>query len=141
MIKQFILGYISCVGFGMIFNNKIKSTLIGSVAGAFGWLAYILINDLSDNTVFATFVGALTLGVICEIFARKFKDAAVVFLVPAILPLVPGGGLYLTLRYLLNYDLSLALSKGLDTLGCATAIAIGLLFTTAISKLITKIKF
>lgn len=137
---QFIMGFGSCIGFGYIFNGKPKTTFIGSVAGGFGWLGYLISVECGFNVMISSLIGSIILSLLCEGFARMFKDAVVVFLIPAILPLVPGAGLYLTMRYLINGTYDIAISKGVETLGCAVAIAIGILIASFLTGLVTKIK-
>ncbi len=134
-VLQFIMAYISCVGFGFIFNGKRKSNFIGSIAGGFGWLTYLISQEHGFNIIISSLFGAILLSIFCELFARIYKDAVVVFLIPAILPLVPGAGLYYTMRYLINGTYTLALSKGIETIGSAVAIAIGILFVSSIARL------
>ncbi len=139
MILQLLMGYISCIGFGFIFNNKIKSTFIGSIAGALGWGTYLVIESLGHDAPFCTFMAALIIGFLCENFAKTYKDATVVFLMPAILPLVPGAGVYFTMRYLIDNEINLALNKGINTIACAAAIAIGILFASSIYRALRKL--
>lgn len=140
MIVDFILGFISCLGFAYIFNCPPKAVVKGCVAGGFGWVAYQIGMDLHYGTIISTFIGSIVLSIICEICARLYKDAVTVFTIPAILPLVPGAGLYYTMLYFIQNDYDLALDKGVETLGCAAAIAIAILIVSSITRLIFKIK-
>lgn len=139
MILNFILGFVSCLGFGYIFNCPLKAIIKGCIAGGFSWVAYKMVIQLGHGTILATFIGAIVLSIFCEICARIYKDAVTVFVLPAILPLVPGAGLYYTMLYFIQTNYDLAVKKGVETLGCAVAIAIALLIVSSISKLIFKI--
>lgn len=137
MLWQFILGMISCVGFAYLFNCPKKAILQAAFAGGLGWIAYdYCLCRLGYTEVVATLIGTLVLAAICELLARLERDAVTVFVIPAILPLVPGAGLYYTLFYTLEGNLSLALDKGITTLGCALGIAIGLIAVSSISRLV-----
>lgn len=139
MITEFILGFISCLGFGYIFNCPPKAILKGCIAGGFGWATYKIMLQLGQGTIIATFIGALVLSIICEICARVYKDAVTVFALPAILPLVPGAGLYYTMLYFILNNYDLALSKGIETLGNAVAIAIALLIVSSSTRFVFKV--
>lgn len=139
LIYHFILGFISCLGFAYLFNCPKKAMMQGCVAGGFSWVAYKLVMNMGYGTVVATFIGSIVLSIVCEICARIFKDAVTVFVLPAILPLVPGAGLYYTMLYFIQDNNSLALHKGIETLGCAVAIAIALLIVSSISKFFFKV--
>ncbi len=140
MVLQFIAGMISCIGFAFLFNCPKKAICQSAIAGGLGWIAYAFcLEYLSVNTVVATLIGTLVLSTICEILSHIKKDAMTIFVIPAILPLVPGAGLYYTLRYLIEGNLELALNKGLATIGCALSIAIGIIVVSSLSRLFLAI--
>ena len=69
-----------------------------------------------------------------EILARKLKQPAVVFIIPGIIPLVPGLGMYNTMLYLIQNDYLNAISKGSDVLFVGGAISLGILVVTSLIK-------
>ena len=140
MIIQFILGMISCIGFAYLFNCPQKHILHSAIAGGFGWLGYYYSSKLGFSLIAATLVGTITLQFCCEICARKYKDAVSGFTIPAILPLVPGAGVYYTLLASLEGDIQLALFKGFNTLGCALSIAVGIILVSSIFKMVYRKK-
>ena len=141
MIIQFVAGMVSCVGFAYLFNCPKKAILSAAFAGGCGWITYAYaVNNLAQHAIAATLYGTLVLAAICELLAHLRKDAVTIFIIPAILPLVPGAGLYYTLRYLIEGELSLALDKGLVTIGCALAIAIGIIIVSSVFRLLFMLK-
>ena len=68
--------------------------------------------------------------------ARKLKQPSIVFVIPGIIPLVPGLGMYKTMLYLLQGHYNMALSKGTDTLFVGGAISLGVLVVTSLAKTI-----
>ncbi len=140
MVIEFICGFVSCIGFAYLFNCPQKHILRAAFAGGCGWLAYDLCMDLGATALVATLVGTIALSICCECFARTHKDALTVFTIPAILPLVPGAGVYNTLLSIIEGDFIEAILKGLDTLGCAMSIAIGIMMVSSIFKIATMLK-
>lgn len=138
-MEHLILGFVSCVGFGYFFNCSQIAIIKGSFAGAIGWWVYKYSMSLGYGAIISTFIGTLTLSIICEIYARVYKDAVTVFVLPAILPLVPGAGLYYTMLYFIQNHYSLASSKGTETVGCAVAIAIALLIVSSFSRFVFRV--
>ena len=76
------------------------------------------------------------LGILAGIASRGLKQAATVFTIPAIMPLVPGSRIFYTMAYLIAGDLKTAAIAGAETIFLAGAIAIGLLVTGAVINLI-----
>ena len=63
----------------------------------------------------------------------KYKKApATIFLVSAIMPLVPGGSLYRSLSYAVDQKWHEFSMTGMNTLVIALAIAVGMLVTTSV---------
>ena len=67
--------------------------------------------------------------------ARVNKNPATGYLMVGLLPLVPGGGLYYTMRYGIEGDMSNFLNKGLNTLGIAGSLAVGILLVLSAVRL------
>jgi len=86
------------------------------------------------------FVATLFAAFFAEFLARWKKAPATVFLIPAIIPFVPGASLYFTMNYLVSGDMANAASKGTDALLIFLGIAVGLSVITLIFQLIYPIK-
>ena len=140
IIIQFLAGMVSCIGFAYLFNCPQKHIMQSAFAGGLGWIAYYYTYQWGCSVMVATLIGTLALSIVCEVFARKYKDAVSVFTIPAILPLVPGAGVYYTLLAVIEGDFSLAMVKGFNTLGCAMSIAIGIIMVSSLFKMILSTK-
>ncbi len=129
---NFTFAFLATVGFGVFFNAPKISLLPSGITGGIGWLFYIFLFRFSENEVFATFFAASFVALCGEILARKLKNPATVFIIPGILPLAPGLGIYNTMLYMVQKEFELGLSKGVDTLSISAAIALGILVVTSI---------
>lgn len=47
----------------------------------------------------ASFLGSLILGLMSHTMSRRYKRPVIIFIVPGIIPLVPGGAAYEATRY------------------------------------------
>ena len=79
-------------------------------------------------------VASAVISLFSEILARKLKYPAINFIIPGILPLVPGLGLYNTMYALVQKDYALSASTGTETLLKSAGIAIGILIITSFTK-------
>ena len=131
---HFIFAFISTVGFA-IFLKAPKSTLIPSgFIGGIGWSVYYSIVTATDNNIASNFIAAILISLFSEIFARKLKQPAIVFIIPGIILLVPGLGMYNTMLYLVQTNYTDAIAKGSDVLFVAGAISMGVLVVTSLFK-------
>ena len=87
----------------------------------------------------ATFVSGLVLAIISHILARIIKTPVTTTLIPAILTIVPGAGMYKTVYYLFTADTQQAISSLITTIGAAGAIAIAIFIVDAVVAVIKKI--
>lgn len=137
---HFIYSYFATVGFS-VFLNAPKSTLIpcGAV-GAIGWTLFYWLLGITSSSILANFLASIIVSLISEILARKLKQPAIVFVIPGIIPLVPGLGMYNTMLYLVQGDYTNAISKGADVLFVGGAISLGVLIVTAIVRTMHLLK-
>ena len=82
-----------------------------------------------------SFIASAFAATYAEVLARKLKAPATLFLIPAVVPLVPGSGLYYTISYAVQGDLEVSAGYGTQTLQFVLGIACGMciiwaLFTT-----------
>ncbi|NLP30956.1 MAG: threonine/serine exporter [Clostridiales bacterium] len=138
LFLQFLFAYASTVGFSIIFNIPRRHIFTAAFGGACGWLAYRYLLSIGETMVIACFIGACVVALLSEIFCRIFKEASTVFIIPGILPLVPGAGMYNTMLSLLNQDFAATAEIGTQTILMAGSIAVAILI---ISSFIRAISF
>lgn len=136
MIWAFLFAFCSTVGFGILFHVPKKHIVTAGFVGAVGWVTYTYIIQTGSGSILACFVGSCVVALISELFSRAFKDAATIFIIPGILPLVPGSGMYYTMLAILEGDVEKTASVGTETLMMAGAIAVALLVVSSLIKLI-----
>lgn len=71
------------------------------------------------------FIATVVISVYSEIMARVCKVPVTLFLTTAVLPLVPGGGMYYTMEYCVRGETSLFAETGLHTLGFGRRYCVG----------------
>lgn len=140
MILEVIAAFISTFAFGIVFNIKDKNLFFAALCGALGWFVYkfSLMFGISDTT--ALFLASLALSTYSEIFARILKTPVTTFIIAALIPLVPGGGMYYTMVEAITGDIMKSLEIGIKTIASAGALALGVILVSTITKTIIKTK-
>ncbi|MBC7087530.1 MAG: threonine/serine exporter family protein [Tissierellales bacterium] len=133
---QILLSFFSVFGFAVIFNTPKRLILLASINGMLGWLIFYFIQNLNSNFVLPPLIGSLFVGLLGEMLAVYNKQPATLFIIPAIIPFVPGYGIYYTMFHILNNDISNALSTGLESIFVAIAIACGLVVATSLIRIV-----
>lgn len=140
MIINSFYAFLSSLGFGILFNIRGKNLIIASIGGGLGWFTYLLVSGLQPSISFSLFIASMVVSIYSEIMARVYKNPVTMFVICAIIPLVPGGGMYYATLEAVKGNFEVALSKIIVTLFSAGAIAIGIIFVSSISSIFKKIK-
>ena len=136
---SFIVGALSCVGFCLIINCPRRSIIAASIVGGLGWTTYQYLLATGSTKAMSAFIASCLVALLSDFSSRKFKESAIVFIIPGILPLVPGAGLYYTMRELINSNYDKAAATAQTTFFIAGAIALALLMMGSFIKVITSI--
>ena len=139
LILQFIFAFLGTLGFTYIFNVPKKQMPVASAIGGIGWVVYQVAVSSDLGIAASCFLGACAVGLTSDIASRVFKEAATIFVIPGVLPLVPGAGTYYTMLAVVEGDLAEAAAKGVLTLSMAGAIALGILVIGSIIQMIRGI--
>ena len=88
----------------------------------------------------ASFLGSLILGLLSHVMSRRYKRPVIIFIVPGIIPLVPGGTAYEATRYLVSNDYTQAVNTFLEVTLISGSIAFGILVAEILYYIYTRIK-
>ena len=140
MILQLTTAFLGSLGFALLFHVRGIKLWLGSLGGLLAWGVYLWMGCFTTQDVVRYFVASVVLTVYAETLARVVKCPATLFLVIASIPLIPGGSLYKTMQYFMLNDLDAFSGQGLTTVLLAVAIAVGMLFPTAVFQLLRKMR-
>lgn len=130
MIIQVISAFFATYLFSIIFNISRKQLLYCGINGALGWFVYLLVLPL-NSVVLSTFLGALAVRLLSQLFAKLRKTPVTVFLIAGIIPLVPGAVLYKAIYYIAIADYEKFRFYGIQSLKLAGAIAVAMVLVSS----------
>ncbi|MCR5481721.1 MAG: threonine/serine exporter family protein [Clostridia bacterium] len=140
MILSFLFAFAATFGFSLLFHVPKKHLVTAALIGAVGWIIYSGCTDYGYGKPFACFMAACLVGVLGDICSRTFKEASTIFVIPGILPLVPGAGIYYTMVAIIEGDLERMAETGTETLLMAGAIAVGLMTMGSLLHIIVAVE-
>lgn len=132
--QHFIFAGLATCGFAIFFNVQPKLLLWTAPIGALGWLVYVLGVFNYENPMIYSFAAAAVISLCSEILARRLKQPAILFVIPGILPLVPGVGLYQTVYSIMFKKYGLAATIGTKSVIVSIGIALGILVVASLSR-------
>lgn len=103
-IWQIVWAGVGSLGFCWLFNVRRERIVYVVVGAMITWLLY-LAAEIAGWGVFTCSMAATVFATIfCEVLAHRLKAPVTAFLMPVLIPMVPGGSLYNTVYHLLTRD-------------------------------------
>lgn len=139
-LLQIAMAAVGTLGFSIYFRVSEKNVLASTVGGAIGWAVYLLIFHWCSDLFIANFAAASVVYIWSVIMARVLKAPSNTYLIPGIIPLLPGGALYYTMSGIVNGDKKLFVQNGINTVWITFGIAAGLVTCAVVFYYILKIR-
>ena len=124
-----------CLGFALFYNIHGKGAFLCTLGGGRTWQEYCLCMEAGYRILVAFFFATIAASIYAETMARIRKCPALIYLVVAIFPLLPGAGIYYTMRYAVEGDMNMFLHKGMQTAAEAGVMAVAILLVSTIFRL------
>lgn len=134
IVRPLAAAWVCSFGFALLYRMKGKNVLASAFGGMLTWAVYLFCARGTESLFVCNMLASVFAAVYAEAFARVLKCPSTVYLVPTIIPLVPGGSLYYTLLYLLSDEQELSERMGLDTLSTAGGIAVGIVVVSVVVR-------
>ncbi|MGV8146990.1 MAG: threonine/serine exporter family protein [Alkaliphilus sp.] len=138
MILSFTYAFLSTIGFSVLFNIPRREIVLAGICGGLGWLVHDSLSLLGVSVVFSSFIGALVVSVLAEILAKLRKKPATIFVVPGIIPLVPGYALYFSMLKIIEENYVEASKVGFEALIVSVMIASAIIIATSFGRLLKR---
>ncbi len=136
---QIFTGFLGSLGFSILFHIRGRKLLVASLGGLMSWTVFLLLAPFLPSEATRYFFASAAVTVYAEVFARIIKTPTTTFLVPSLIPLIPGGSLYYTMNYALNEQWPSFAGKAIYTLELALALALGIIAVTTLNRMVIVI--
>lgn len=130
--------FVAIFCFALLMECPRRYLALAGVVGAAGAWAYLASVEMGTGTVTASFLSALSIALISHIFARLFSAPVTIFLIPGILPTVPGAGMYRIVYYMIAGEREMSSYYLVQTLEIAGAIALAIFIMDTLFELWKK---
>lgn len=134
---QILMGTLGTLGFNILFNIRGRKLLFATLGGLISWSVFLLLEPALPSEALRYFVSAAVITVYGEVLARLEKTPTTTFLVPSIIPLIPGSALYYTMNHALGEQWSQFAEQAFYTLQLALSLAVGIIAVTTTARLLT----
>lgn len=139
-IIQVIMSLLGSIGFGILFNLRGRRLMLAGLGGMLGWIIYLILYRITGHEVMSYGLATVLTTLYSQAMARIVKSPATLFLVPSVVPMLPGGYLYYSMLYAVSGDWDNFLAEGVLTLSTAAAIAVGMMVGSSLYASLLALK-
>lgn len=138
-LLQFITAFIVASSYAIIYEVPKDIIAFAGITGAIGWVTSSFLENVWEmHTFVAILIASFIIGLTSQIFARRLKAPVIIFSIPGIIPIVPGGSAYNAMRSFVEGNSDQGFRLLIATFMSAGAIALGLALNSAFTQLVTK---
>lgn len=131
-VVSLLSAFVGTMGFSIFFNIKKERLLYAAVSGTAICGIYLFCMGWLEGDLFlSNLIPSVIATIYAEISARIKKAPSIIFLLPSIIVLIPGGSFYYTMSHLVSGDREKFREVGMQTIQSALGIAVGILLATA----------
>jgi uncharacterized membrane protein YjjB (DUF3815 family) len=132
LLISLVTSFIASCAFAIVFQTNKRHLLKVGLAGFIAYFVFYFVKYFFSSLFLAAFLSSLIIAFYGEICARISHAPTLIFIVAGLIPTVPGGDSYYSMKYLIMGEKSLALSKLIDTGTVAIGLASGIVCTSII---------
>lgn len=134
VLLQVGFSYLATVAFGICTNVPHRALNACGLTGVAGWLVYWGLVQLKLGHMLPNLVGAFVIAMVSLFFARHDKIPVIIFNIPSLVPLVPGGIAYRAVRAFVLGDYTQGIGFMVQVMMIAGAIAVGFMLARLVSS-------
>lgn len=127
-----IMAFFASVGFAVMYQVRGYKLILCGLGGSLTWAVYLLVVMGTGDQIAGFFAATMLVSLVAEILARIVKTPVIMFLVPMLIPLIPGGNLYESTTYLIQNQMVLFGGSMALLLRKVGAIAFGIIFVASL---------
>ena len=131
---------VALLGIAVIFDVPPKKMFWAMVGSIISCVLMLIGDKYGLDPLITNMIATAIPCVYCEIMARMLKTPTTVFMIPTLLPLVPGSRLYYTMFYLFSGEQELFLDNMLIAVKICTGIAVAIIVVTGAMRWIEAVK-
>ena len=129
LLRVFGLCTAATLCYALLMRTPFRALILSALLGGAGYIIYLTADSCFSNDFTAYFLGTLFISAAGEVTARIMKMPATVFVIPAVIPLVPGYGLYYAMLLFVQNDMDGFIRTGMQTLFIAVIMAAAIALT------------
>lgn len=136
MIRELIIVTVSTTGFCLLFHLPKRHLPLALLGTALCWGLYRVLHARIDSLLCAVLVVSIFSAAYAELVAKRVKAPATLFLIPMLIPLVPGSYVYSMMLALVRGDTAATELYGTLTAQWAIGLAAGISLVAVVHQIL-----
>ena len=132
IVIQLLTAFLGSMGYCLLFHLRFQLLLPASLGGVLNWGVYLLLEPRLGSAFYACLIASAAAALYAEMMAKRLRAPATLFLVPSVMPSIPGGSLFYAMSSAVRGQWAEARAYGFRTAEYALAIAAGISLVWAI---------
>ena len=137
LIIRLVTSALCCVAFAIVFRVGKRHLPFISIGGTVTYFIFHVVLAIGGPVFVAALASTVFIATYAEVCARKLRAPTIIYVLCGVVPTVPGGDLYRSMRSLLLGDYPTALSDRSLAIMTGVGIAGGIVLVSIVSGLIT----
>lgn len=126
IVIQLLTAFLGSLGYCLLFHLRPQLLLPASLGGVLNWGIYLLLEPRLGSAFYACLIASAAAALYAEEMAKRLRAPATLFLVPSVIPSIPGGSLFYAMSSAVRGQWAAAREYGFHTAEYALAIAAGI---------------
>ncbi len=140
MLYALLTALFATAGYCLMVNVPRRLWVPAALGGMLSWGIYLLLKDQIDSVFYLLVLVSAACAAYSELFAKLAKAPATIFLIPGLIPLVPGGYVYYMMFSLVQNDAAGMQYYGKLTAEWALGLAAGISLIAVLHQILHRPK-
>jgi uncharacterized membrane protein YjjB (DUF3815 family) len=141
ILLQSVGAFAGTLGYAFMLNAPVRTVLPASLTALLGYMLYAVLHVLTPaGEMTSYFVATVVITVICELEARYMRMPSTIFLLTALVPLVPGYTFYCAMLALVENNSAAVAAHIVKAIQIVAVIAIGAAVVSVLFRTMAGLK-
>ncbi|MGM9537234.1 MAG: threonine/serine exporter family protein [Candidatus Onthomonas sp.] len=131
--------FLGAMGYCLLFHLRPQLLLPATLGSILNWGIYLLLEPRLNSVFYACLIASAAAALYAEAMAKRLRAPATLFLVPSIMPSIPGGSLFYAMSSAVRGQWTEARAYGFRTAEYALAIAAGISLVWALYGMVQQV--
>ncbi len=139
VLVQMFMAFMACLFFAIVYNTPKKDLIYCGIFGGLGYGLFYFLSHFYGFGSMANFFGAALIAVMARIVSKKRQMPIMVYVLPSVYPLAPGGNMYRAAYAIIKSDMYNAADQAMICIKVVGLCVIAIILVLSLPESIFKV--